>query len=129
MGTVSGRLKEWRDEKFRMLLDTGSNRVTDEHAFARIEICISCEKYGIVEPLPGMIMHGCTLCGCPSATKPYFEYVMRTLDKGGEPLSLEEFFRIRLKPGIKTFKEEIKCPHPDGNKWADIDTIFKTQAK
>jgi len=92
-----------RKEIFASLVKAAGTVVSDEHGEARIERCKTlnggrpCQYAGIVEPLPAMKMEGCTLCGCPFATKPK----MKTI-------------------AGKT----ITCPHPAGNQWAEIDEKF-----
>lgn len=51
----------------------GGTKVSQEVYQKRLEVCSGCEHYGKVEPLPYIVLDGCTICGCPSATKPNFE--------------------------------------------------------
>lgn len=76
------------------------------HSSERITRCKTlengkpCRYAGTVTPLPLLKMDGCTVCGCPFATKP----------KTYSYFSMEEG-KIIL----------TTCPHPQGNMWAEID--------
>lgn len=97
-------LVEWAKTTLYETIKKGGKLVPQEQGDARVEVCKGCEKYGKVEPLPGIISDGCTVCGCPSDTKPYM-----------------------LNYITLTGKKLIECPHPtEGNKWKVIDEQFKT---
>lgn len=51
----------------------GGTKVSEEVYQKRLEVCRACVHYGEVQPLPYVVLDGCTICGCPSATKPRFE--------------------------------------------------------
>lgn len=77
---------------------------TKEHGDARLKVCKTlnngqpCEFSGMVPVVPKVQVEGCTKCGCFFATKPYM---------------------------VTNFLGEvIKCPHPDGNKWDEVDKFF-----
>lgn len=78
----------------------GGEQVSEAVYQARLEVCRGCDKAGTVYPLPGLKMQGCTICGCPFATKPRWE---------------KYFSAAKLR--IIT----AECPHPDGNKWLEIE--------
>lgn len=84
----------------------GGTVASEEHTQARKDICKGCDKYGMVRPLPLLITKGCTLCGCPIQTKTKTLYHCNF--KEGKPLET-----------IKTI-----CPHPNGSKWAYVDSKF-----
>ena len=75
---------------------------TEQNYLERLKICGSCPYKGKVQPLPTMELDGCTLCGCPFETKA----------KMKKDFSTEKGFYI------------ITCPHPDGNKWEEVDKKF-----
>ena len=96
------RLAEFLEDAFSEVVKLGGKLVSREHYEARVKACRACEFVGEVEPGPNLKMEGCTLCGCPLKTKPYFD---------------------RFLVGGK----EITCPHPEGSRWAEIDSKFKTE--
>ena len=67
-------------------------RASDEVYKGRMDVCSECPKKGTVY-VAHMMFDGCTECGCPFETK------ARMLTIRGE---------------------KITCPHPDGDKWANI---------
>jgi len=77
-----------------------------KHARARVAVCHGCDKFGKVEPVPMLVLPGCTLCGCPAITKP------RTL----------KYYSTEKGEVVET-----ACPHEDGNKWAETDKKFINQ--
>ena len=125
MHIESGRLKDWKEQKVRNLLFVGAVEVSKDQAMARIEVCMRCDHAKKVQPLPGMYLNGCGICGCPFATKPYFHSVQRALDRLGNPLTLDELVKMKIRGVEDTETEIITCPHPDGNKWGPIDETFK----
>ena len=96
------RLAEFLEDAFSEVVKLGGKLVSREHYEARVKVCRACEFVGEVEPAPSLKMEGCTLCGCPLKTKPYFD---------------------RFLVGGK----EITCPHPEGSRWTEIDSKFKTE--
>ena len=85
------------------MIRAGGQTTTDNHAQARIAVCEVCQHYGQVQPIPGLVMPGCLICGCPSLTKAH----------------MKTYFSIS-KLGLRV----SECPHPDGNKWQAVDQIF-----
>ena len=77
--------------------------VKKEHYNARKKICNACEMQVMVEPVPMLILPGCGICKCPTLTKP--RCLTHYSQEAGEV--------------IKTV-----CPHPDGNKWEEVDEQF-----
>ena len=120
---LGGKLAKWAMAKIMEASFAGAVLVSKEQYDARLEICEGCPHKGKVEPLPKMLMDGCTLCGCPFATKPKYFSIPRAADKEGTPLSFEEIIALKISAKDKTH-EVITCPHPDGNKWADVDSTF-----
>ena len=96
------RLAEFLEDAFSEIVKLGGKKVSREHYEARVKVCRACDFVGKVEPAPNLKMEGCTLCGCPLKTKPYFD---------------------RFLVGGK----EITCPHPEGSRWTEIDSKFKTE--
>ena len=102
--------------------------VSKENKKARLEeACNGCEFKGIVQPEPYIKGQGCKKCGCPFATKAAMKSMERLLD--GIPYSKitpKEVAQVKAKllAGQPTRTEIIICPHPDGNKWAPIDSKF-----
>lgn len=94
-----------------------------EQAEERMKICQGCEFRGLVEPLPTLKMEGCTKCGCPLATKTKMRKIKRELNAKNENLTPQEITRLKMGKAYKM--EDIKCPHPDGNKWETIDNKYK----
>ena len=95
-------LGEFLEDSFAELVKLGGVMVSRDHYEARVKACRECEFVGEVQPAPHLKMEGCTLCGCPLKTKPYFD---------------------RFLVGGK----EITCPHPEGSRWTEIDSKFKTE--
>jgi hypothetical protein len=92
-------------EAFSGLIKKGGKRAPQRLGEARVKICRSCPHRGTVEPLPGLKMEGCAICGCPLSTKPF----------------------MLTRPGIENGKPamiKITCPHPEGNKWEGLDKEF-----
>lgn len=103
MPTVSDKLRKFAAQALFETIKKGGKLATKEHAEARLDICRNCPLLGEVEPLPGLVVEGCTACGCPSATKPYM---------------LTYFSPSKLSV------TNTECAHPDGNQWKDIDHQF-----
>jgi len=95
-----------------------------EHGDARVKVCSECPLAGKVEVM-GINMDGCTECGCPFATKPYMLNIPRLKDKMDEPLSFDELIKLRTNKKSEDFEMvKITCPHPNGNKWSQVDNTF-----
>ena len=121
-------VKEFGFKKLFDFVKVGGKSVTPKQAEARKEICRKCPRFGIVQPVPGLKMEGCKICGCPSITKPHMKTIMRAIGKQNDPLSISEMLELKTKGLLKNHKKTeqiIKCPHPDGNKWELVDNNFK----
>lgn len=117
-------LEEFVKSQFRDFVRSGGKPVDKDQAEARIQICKGCPMFGKVQPKEGLIMDGCTVCGCPSATKPYYETYFRIKGKERENLTLDELVQIKLGNKKNTIEIKSECPHVDGNKWAEVDKEF-----
>lgn len=119
-------IKKWIAKRFAEIIKKGGTLVSEEQAEARLNECSTCPHAGVVEPVPGLEMEGCTICTCPFATKAHMFDIFRSKDHE-EHLTFEEVAEIIAKgmTGQKLEKQIITCPHPDGNKWASIDNQFK----
>lgn len=102
-------LSEFVHEKLAKIIRLGGSETTDEHASKRTEMCMTvdngepCKYLGVVRPTIMFATQGCTICRCPIATK---------------AKTLKRFSRSEGKI-IPEY-----CPHPDGNKWSNIDQFF-----
>lgn len=105
MHIVSDRLKQFIARTLFETIKKGGKLVAEEHKEARLAICQGCTLLGQVEPLPGLVVEGCTACGCPSATKP---------------------FMLNYFSPTQGHMVTVECAHPDGSKWEEIDQQFKT---
>ena len=89
--------KEFVSSTINNMVSLGGDIVTPQEYLRRLNICNGCDRQGEVEPVPFVKMFGCTVCKCPSATKPRFKTYF----------SLKQF-KIIL----------ATCPHPiEGDKW------------
>jgi len=89
--------KSFKARVFSSVIKQGGRLAPKGMAEARLKECEKCEYAGKVRPLPKLELRGCTLCGCPFITKPFM------LEFLGNPTA---------------------CPHPEGNKWEEVDTYF-----
>ncbi len=117
-------LDEFVKKQFRDFVKCGGVPVSKENAEARINICKGCDKFGKVEPKKGLIMDGCTVCKCPTATKPYYKTYFRIKGKEREPLTMEELIQIKVGNKENTIEVVAECPHEQGNKWEQVDKQF-----
>lgn len=121
--TLSDRLKGFVMDNITSFIHAEGELVPEDIAEKRKSVCRSCPFVGIVEPLPGLKVEGCTICGCPLATKAHMKTMLRPKDKAGEPLSFDEIIEMKTN-GLFNRKdfvnEKIVCPHPDGNKWKNL---------
>lgn len=118
--------KKFVKKQFRDFVRCGGKPAKKGQAEARInEACRGCEKFGIVEPEDGIKMEGCTVCGCPSATKPHYLTYFRIKGKEREALTLKELAQIKMGNKTNAIEIESVCPHEDGNKWQEIDKRYK----
>lgn len=101
-------LKKYVLDSIGIALNCGGGHVDQEQFVARLNKCSGCKFAGTVNPLPLLYANGCTICGCPFATKPA-TYKHCSLDSGKKVLTT--------------------CPHPDGNKWEEVDLLHKGYQK
>jgi len=84
--------------------DVGAILVAGENAVERKEVCKKCtHATDLTGVIPMIKIMGCGICKCPFSTKPHFK----------------KHFSIKMGSVIKT-----ECPHPDGNKWEEVDRKF-----
>lgn len=124
MDTTS--VKEWVLKKVFNAVIVGGTTVTVENKEARIDKCKNCPYIGTVEPLKYFRLEGCTICGCPLSTKTAFKTLPRLYK--GEPITVGELIQLRTHGFLDTNQieyEEVECPHPDGNRWAEIDLHYQ----
>lgn len=108
---IKKRLREHTVNYIGNIVTAGQELVSPEHEKARRDICKGCDLLEMVTlpPVPwiGPIqVPGCGGCKCPIKTKP--KAVKYRNFKDGKPLE--------IKTNI--------CPHPDGNKWEDVDNKY-----
>lgn len=99
---VQKKYRQGVEKVFEWMRELGGV-VSDDWEAARAAECDGCEYNGEVEPLPGIIVPGCTHCGCPFETKRTMRSVFGIL--------------------------KIKCTHPHGNKWSQIDKFYFNNGK
>ena len=108
-------------EQLGDMLRLGAEEVTQEEYERRVEICRACPHLGQVRPVPLLEVEGCTICGCPTATKPRFKILPRQSGKEGTPLTAKEiaFIQLKIRTGQEwqLEKETIICPDSE-NRWA-----------
>lgn len=61
---------EWEVELINGYLALGATFVGDAAYQHRVDTCRTCPKFGKVRLPFGTLVEGCTVCGCPTATKP-----------------------------------------------------------
>jgi hypothetical protein len=124
MGITSA--KKWLFKKLMKAALAGCQPVELENKEARIAICKKCPYFGTVKPINGLKLPGCTICGCPIDTKAALRTVPRLYE--GEPLTITEVLEMQKQKVFQPDKiemEEVICPHPEGNRWSEIDSYFK----
>ena len=119
---------DWTQKQLTKKVANGGKLVGDAQAKARKAVCATCPKAGKVKVPVGMFTieaDGCTECGCPFATKPHIDIIMRDAStEENAPLTAGEL--IKTATGLADKRpEKVICPHPDGNKWQPIDNIFQ----
>lgn len=97
-------------EAIAKAVTAGGTPVDVEHFIARLLICGGCDKRGTVSVM-GNEYNGCTVCGCPFQTKA----AMKAADS---PL-------LKVTGALGITDDEIRCPHPDGDKWHEVDELFQ----
>lgn len=96
--------KEFIREEIGEQQARGAMFVSKGNARARVAICNGCEyAKDLADKIPMVKIRGCGICGCPFSTKPKFAW----------------HFSLSAGHLIKT-----ECPHPDGNKWAEVDKVY-----
>jgi hypothetical protein len=104
---TSDELEKFAAWTMKQYLLLGGSFVSEEQYAARLGVCAGCPRKGMVSvPVPvvsGLTlraaeMRGCTVCGCPFATKP----------------------RVREYRGISGMKT-VECPE---GKWRTVDSQF-----
>jgi hypothetical protein len=89
-------------EKTKKMIFASGEMAPEGTQEKRVNVCKNllgenkpCPYYGQVAPFPTeqLKLEGCESCGCPFETK------------------------ARM---VKAFGQTVKCPHPDGNKWANL---------
>lgn len=65
---IFGPMSWFKDTIFE-LVRLGGEEVVEEHFAKRVQACNACPHVGDVNPLPGIVARGCTLCKCPLDTK------------------------------------------------------------
>lgn len=107
-------------ETLQSLINEGGEAVEIEEYNKRKAICLKCSFYGEVKiDLPTMTLKldGCTICGCPTATKAKLKTIKRLSNKKEEPITGSELIQKALNMGEFELVL-ITCPHPEGDKWA-----------
>ncbi len=90
-------VKKEKDESiFLEIVRNGGELLNDEkEGDQRVLACHGCPNVSIVEPLPFKRYIGCSLCGCPFASKAYM---------------------------LSFLGKKADCPHPEGSRWENIKT-------
>jgi hypothetical protein len=121
-------MKSPKDYIFSKLIEfalAGGKSATKEHYEARLEICKACPHYGQVQPIPMLHMDGCTLCGCPAATKPKYLTLPRLKDNVDTPLSIAELLQLKTNFSNQDFVDApVKCSDKANDRWAEVDSKF-----
>ncbi len=108
---------EARDKAKKILEErilSGGELVSNEQFDARVNFCKTrlsgqpCEYFGPVFPGGIEFIEGCQACNCPMITKAHMKSIT-------DPIMAQMF------QGGST---EIKCKHPEGNFWEQIDAKF-----
>jgi len=124
MATVLDKAKSWAARKILNAVLVGAKTVPLDQAEARKAICRKCPYIGTVEPVYGIAMEGCTICGCPLATKAHYLQIPRLAEHKGEPLSIDELLEMkRASKDIELVLEDVICPD-EVNRWAAIDSSY-----
>ncbi len=89
--------------KLASVVKMGGKLVSKQHGDARVKVCVQCPYYGPVMPKVGIMTKGCTICKCPSITKPYMDI----------------YFSL-TKLGFK----KAQCSDHSFDRWADTDNQF-----
>ena len=106
----------------------GGEMVDDKTYDKRMKICESCPHFGKVDinffdgALPVSIkMEGCTICGCPAATKLRMKVIMRDPEYLGVPLTAKEVVKNQFE-GKKLLPEVVRCSnYKEEDFWKEIE--------
>lgn len=126
---MGGRIEDWKVDQFEKFIKRGGTKVSPEHQEARMNICNSCEKKVIMKvhsELPEL--ETCGACECPLSTKSWMLTYFRKIGQEDQSLTPKELIELTLFRKINPSKFHeviIKCDHPDGNKWLEVDNNFK----
>lgn len=119
-------INKWRAEKLSKIIKKNGSLVSKEQAYDRIDICKSCPHFGKVNPDFFGEVDGCTICGCPSMTKPYMKTMMRVKDNVGNPIKALELLETMAFSSLNKdhYEEEIiRCPD-EVNRWEVVDKKY-----
>lgn len=120
--------KEWVLNTLFDFAQVGGVAAHPEQAKQRAELCRSnvCGHYGDVRPTPfAPVFKGCTLCGCPTATKTKYLTLPRLLSNKDKKLTIAELLTMQeATEDNEFFDSPIICPDAT-NRWALIDNVYK----
>lgn len=100
------------------LLDDNSEQFRE-----RVKVCMSCPHFGIVNPLPTVKLHGCTICNCPVVTKAKVKVMMRPIESVGESLNTKEVIFAPLV-GKNFVPEVVRCSDKSKDRWSSVDLKY-----
>ena len=125
MGWIS--YERWIWNQVSSFLSCFGELVPEEQEEERKSECDRCEYKGKVKP-DGLKIEtdGCTLCGCPFATKRRQKTLLRKKGMAGKPLTKKEIaFIAQYKDTERVEQITITCPHTEGNKWEHVDSKYE----
>lgn len=120
----NSKAAKYAAEKLNEFIAKSGELVSEEEEEFRKEKCDGCQFNGIVEPLPGVKVKGCTACQCPFASKRRMKWIPRLKDSNDKPLSAMEILQMKVYGKFnrkRVVKKIIKCAHPDGDRWAGFE--------
>ncbi len=107
----------WIKNKLLEHLFKGSEFVTPEQFEERKQICNGCDRFGKVEPIPHLILPGCTVCGCPLETKGKLKSFLRLEENLGTSVTMLELIQAISSDDSQYIRETVTC---DLHKWPTI---------
>jgi len=107
----------WITDKLVEHLFKGSEFVTNEQFEERKTICHGCPSFGRVEPIPLLVLPGCTICGCPLDTKGKLKSFLRLEENVGEPVTMLELIEAIRSDDANYIREIVTC---DFGKWPQL---------
>ena len=123
---MGGKLRDYFIGQMTNYFDAFGEQVSSEQETERRKICDECIYKGKVKPrnyLP--LMDGCLVCDCPFVLKLRQKRFWRMKGKENKDLTGKEIAKLSVyKDTARSTLITIKCPHPDGNKWAKIDKHY-----